>query len=122
MNRHFLITGIVSIFFSISTRAQQADLVGKWLTPDEDVIEFYQDGKTLTGKQTRSLNYKKNSNKIVARDLVPKDSRVFEGTVIDPKDNKTYKARFVINEDGTELELNVTWGLISFSETWQREN
>ena len=59
MNRHFIITIIVSILFSISAQAQQSDLAGKWLTPDKDVIEFYPDGKTLTGKQISSLNYKK---------------------------------------------------------------
>jgi uncharacterized protein (DUF2147 family) len=120
MNRLFLISIFVSIFFNISAQAQQSDLVGKWLTPDKDVIEFYQDGKTLTGKQISSLDYKKNNNKVIARDLIPKGTRVFEGTVIDPKDNKTYKGRFIIDEDGTELELKVKWGFMSFNETWKR--
>ena len=121
INRHFLITAIVSMLFSINARCQQADLAGKWLTPDKDVIEFYQDGKTLTGKQINSLDYKKNNNKIIARNLVSKGSGVFEGTVIDPKDNKSYKGRFIIDQDGTELELKVKWGFISFSEIWKRE-
>lgn len=117
MKRHFLISTIVSILFSISARAQQSDLAGKWLAPDKDIIEFYQDGKTLSGRQISSLDYKKNNNKVIARDLIPKGPRVFEGTVIDPKDNKTYKGRFVIDEDGTELELKVKWGFMSFNET-----
>jgi len=122
MFKYFIITTAVLVFSSINTWAQQATLVGKWITPDKDKIEFYIEGQTITGKQisTETEKNKKNNNRIIATALKTTGPMVFEGTVIDPKDNKTYKGRFTINEAGTEVELKVKWGFLSFNETWKR--
>ena len=120
MRWYFLICTIVLLLCSISIRAQQADLVSKWLTPEKDTIEFFQTGKTLTGKQISSLNYPQNNNKIIAWELVAKTSRIFEGTVIDFRKNKTYKCQFIIDKDGTELEMKVQWFFLTYTENWTR--
>ncbi|SEW43771.1 Uncharacterized conserved protein, DUF2147 family [Chitinophaga sp. YR573] len=122
MFKHFLITTAVLVFFSINSWAQQATLVGRWITPDKDKIEFYIEGQTITGKQisTETEKDKKNNNKIIATGLKATSPMVFEGTIIDPKDDKTYKGRFIMNEAGTAIELKVKWGLLSFNETWKR--
>ena len=119
MRRYFLGCTIVFLLCSISIRAQQADLVSKWLTPEKDTIEFYH-GKTLTGKQASSLNYPQNNNKIIACELVAKTSRIFEGTIIDFRKNKTCKCQFIIDKDGTELEMKVQWFFLTYTENWTR--
>ena len=65
---------------------------------------------------------KNNNNKVVAKELKATTAKVFEGIVIDPKDNKTYHGRFTINDSGTQLNLKVKWGFLSFNETWKRVN
>jgi uncharacterized protein (DUF2147 family) len=115
----FLLLAAILTLVSINTNAQQPALTGKWQTPDGAVIQFGQQGGTLTARQISSKD-KKNDDKIVARNVSAVSTGLFEGTVIDPKDNKAYKGRFVMNETGTELELKVKWRFISFNETWKR--
>ncbi|MDP4208170.1 MAG: DUF2147 domain-containing protein [Bacteroidota bacterium] len=110
---HFL------IMVSFTSWSQQAAISGKWLTPDKDIIEFYSEGQTITARQisTETVKDKKYDNKIVAKDLKPLNEKVFEGTVIDPKNDKFYHGRFTINKSGTLLELKVKWGFLNFNET-----
>ena len=117
-------TVLFSVFFGFISRAQQAAITGKWETPDKDIIEFYSEGQLFTAKQVSTANEKDkiNNNKIIARELKPTNAKVFEGIVIDPKDNKTYRGRFTVNEVGTELNLKVKWGFLNFNETWKRIN
>ena len=93
-------------------------------TPDKDIIEFYPNGLLFTAKQisTETEKDKINNNKTIARGLKSTIGKVFEGIVIDPKDNKTYHGRFTINDSGTQLNLKVKWGFLSFNETWKRIN
>lgn len=120
MCRHFVFIVILSVLLGLNAKAQQPALIGKWKTPDKTVIEFYLQGETITGKQISTEHNKKNNNKVVARDLRQTTTNVFEGTVIDPKNDKEYKGRFIIDEVEPELELKVTWGLITFNEIWER--
>lgn len=113
-----LVAGILMLI-TLGADAQEAVLTGKWQTPDGTVIQFAQQAGTWTARQTSSKD-KINDNKIVARNVSASSAGIYEGTVIDPKDNKAYKGRFFINETGTELELKVKWGFISFHETWKR--
>lgn len=117
-------TVLFSVFFGFISKAQQAAITGKWETPDKDIIGFYSEGQLFTAKQVSTANEKDkiNNNKIIARELKPTNTKVFEGIVIDPKDNKTYHGRFTINEAGTELNLKVKWGFLNFNETWKRIN
>lgn len=117
-------TLIFSVFFGFISHAQQAAITGKWKTPDKDIIEFYAEGPVFTAKQISSETEKDkgNNSKIIAKELKPTTAKVFEGIVIDPKDNKTYHGRFTINDSGTQLTLKVKWGFLSFNETWTRVN
>ncbi|AMR33092.1 hypothetical protein A0256_17560 [Mucilaginibacter sp. PAMC 26640] len=112
------------VFLSCICSAQQAAITGRWETPDKDIIEFYPDGAFFSAKQisTSSEKDKINNNKIIARELRLTINKVFDGIVIDPKDNKTYHGQFTVNENGTELNLKVKWGFLSFKETWKRIN
>jgi uncharacterized protein (DUF2147 family) len=124
MYKQVIMTTVFSVFFGLISHAQQLALIGKWETPDKDVIEFYPEGQLLTAKQvsTETEKDKINNNKIIAKELKSTTAKVFEGIVIDPKDNKTYHGRFTINESGTQLNLKVKWGFLSFNETWKRVN
>ncbi|RKR80345.1 uncharacterized protein DUF2147 [Mucilaginibacter gracilis] len=124
MHKQVFITILFSVFFGLISRAQQVAIAGKWKTPDKDIIEFYQEGRVFMAKQinTETEKDKKDNNKIIAKDLKPVNAKIFEGIVIDPKDNKTYHGRFTISENGTELNLKVKWGFLSFNETWTRMN
>jgi uncharacterized protein (DUF2147 family) len=124
MYKQVMMTTVFSVFFGLISHAQQAAITGKWETPDKDIIEFYAEGQVLTAKQisTETEKDKNNNNKIIAKELKPTTAKVFEGIVIDPKDNKTYHGRFIINDSGTQLNLKVKWGFLSFNETWKRVN
>jgi uncharacterized protein (DUF2147 family) len=124
MYKQVMMTTVFSVFFGLISHAQQAAITGKWETPDKDIIEFYAEGQVLTAKQisTETEKDKNNNNKIIAKELKPTTAKVFEGIVIDPKDNKTYHGRFTINDSGTQLNLKVKWGFLSFNETWKRVN
>jgi uncharacterized protein (DUF2147 family) len=124
MYKQVMMTTVFSVFFGLISHAQQAAITGKWETPDKDIIEFYAEGQVLTAKQisTETEKDENNNNKIIAKELKPTTAKVFEGIVIDPKDNKTYHGRFIINDSGTQLNLKVKWGFLSFNETWKRVN
>lgn len=121
--KHAALTTLILVFFTLATRAQQ-QVLGKWETPDKDIIEFYMEGHSINGKQISAgkQDGTKNNNKIVARDLKSTSKDLFEGAVIDPKDNKIYHGRFNITDQGTKLELKVKWGFINFKEIWKRIN
>ncbi|OKS84639.1 hypothetical protein RG47T_0071 [Mucilaginibacter polytrichastri] len=124
MYKQVFMTILFSVFFGFISRAQQVAIAGKWETPDKDIIEFYPEGLMFTAKQisTETEKDKVNNNKIVAKELQSTAAKVFEGIVIDPKDNKTYHGKFTINDTGTQLNLKVKWGFLSFNETWKRIN
>lgn len=118
--RDFIRTVAFLLFLNTSVRAQQRSLIGEWLTPYREVIEFYEDGEILTAKKTSTE--KDNCKSIIlARDIKETSAGIFEGVLIDPKNGKTYKARFILNQFETELEVKIKWGLISFSQSWKRE-
>jgi len=124
MYKQIFMTLIFSVFFGFISRAQHAAIIGKWKTPDKDIIEFYSEGPVFTARQISAGTEKDkgNNNKIIAKELKPTTAKFFEGIVIDPKDNKNYHGRFMINDSGTQLSLKVKWGFLSFNETWTRVN
>jgi uncharacterized protein (DUF2147 family) len=124
MYKQIIMIAVFSVFFGLISHAQQAAIIGKWQTPDKDIIEFYPEGQVLTAKQisTEAEKDKINNNKTIAKELKSTTAKVFEGIVIDPKDNKTYHGRFTINDSGTQLTLKVKWGFLSFNETWTKVN
>lgn len=124
MNKHFFMTLFFSVFFGLISHAQQLSIAGKWKTPDKDIIEFYPEGQVFTARQvsTEAKKNKGNNNKIIGKELKANGTKVFEGIVIDPKDNKTYHGRFTLSDSGAEMNLKVKWGFLSFNETWKRVN
>lgn len=122
MNRYFLITTTILLFLFTASHGQQAGLSGKWLTPDGAVISFNSEGNIFTGKQTSAALEKdrKQNGKTVGKDIKAKGQNIFEGTVINPENDKSYNGRFTINPASDALELKVKWGFFNFKETWKR--
>ncbi|MFF5383375.1 DUF2147 domain-containing protein [Pedobacter suwonensis] len=121
MYKQFLITTVILAFLSVNTKAQ--GITGKWIAPGNVVIQFYEDGQTFNAKQISAETEKDKigNNKLVAKGLRVTSTNVYEGTVIDPKDDKNYKGTFIINKQGNQLELKVKWGFMSFKEIWKRD-
>jgi uncharacterized protein (DUF2147 family) len=124
MNKNWLIGFLFCLMASVNTHAQTSKIVGKWLTPDKVILEFNSCGNAFCAKQISAEkdSDKKSNGKQIAKDLVisKENSNIFNGTVIDPSNEKTYKGIFTISEDGKTLNLKVKWGFINFNEKWTR--
>jgi len=124
MKKYTFFIALILTIFGLNSYAQLSTITGKWETPNKDIIEFYNGGQTMIGKQisTQTEDNKKYNNKIVVTDLKSVGVNIFEGTVIDPKTGKTYHGRFIMNESGTQLELKIKWGFLSHNEDWKKIN
>ena len=119
----YLVLAVASLFgVTFAATAQQAAILGKWRTSDNDIIEFYPAGAVFGATQisTELEKDKKYNGKVVARDLKQVNPLEFDGTVIDPADNKVYTGRFIVATDKNSLNLKIKWGFLTHNETWQR--
>lgn len=92
MRKHSFSVVLIAALSFLQVQAQQSALLGKWRTPEQTIVEFYSQGQAVTGKLIISENNKSNNDKVIARDVKATSSTTFEGTVIDPKNNKNYQA------------------------------
>jgi uncharacterized protein (DUF2147 family) len=92
MRKHSFSVGLIAALSFLQVQGQQSALLGKWRTPEQTIVEFYSQGQAVTGKLIISENNKSNNDKVIARDVKAISSTTFEGTVIDPKNNKSYQA------------------------------
>jgi uncharacterized protein (DUF2147 family) len=98
------------------------NIVGKWKTEDNTIVEFLPNGSTICIKQLVAAKEKdkKDNGKLLGKDLVLASKNQFNGIMIDPSNNKEYKATIILSEDGKSLVLKVKWGFINFNETWKK--
>jgi uncharacterized protein (DUF2147 family) len=120
---------IIIILFLVQSKtliAQDArgKLVSKWKTEDNTVLEIF---KTQTNNYSvkqisagKPADNKHNS-KLIGKDIIGSNND-FTGTVIDPSNNKEYKAKWILSADEKTLKLSVKWGILSFKETWTKMN
>lgn len=97
-------------------------LVGRWVTKDRTTIEFMPCGSGACGKQVAAEREKdkKANGKTIAQDVIAEKDNSFTGLVFDPDNGKSYKATWVLSDDGKTLMLKVKWGIMSFNEDWRR--
>jgi uncharacterized protein (DUF2147 family) len=120
---------ILATFFLINAQsllAQNAQdkIVCKWKTEDNTVVEIYKTpSNNLAVKQLSAGKEadKKYNSKVIGKDILGKNNE-FTGIVIDPSNNKEYKATWTLSADATKLTLSVKWGFMSFKETWFKMN
>ncbi len=118
--------GIFALLFTISTQlfAQKdsENLVGKWQTEDNAIVEIFKTGSSFSIKQVSSPKEKDkvNNGKIITKELVFAENTDYKGIVIDPSNNKEYKGLFTVAADGKSLKLKIKWGFINFNETWKK--
>jgi uncharacterized protein (DUF2147 family) len=122
-NTGIWITGLL-IILSTQLFAQKGaePILGKWLTEDNSILEFFKSGSTIAVKQLNAGKEKdkKDNGKLVAKNLLSANKIEYNGTVIDPSNSKEYEAVFTMAPDGKSLKLKVKWGFISFKETWKK--
>lgn len=120
-----LLTALVLIG-SQNMMAQNAKekIVGKWKTEDNTIVEVFKNSpnnyiiKQISAGKTEDKKY---DSKVFGKDISGTNND-YNGIVIDPDNNKEYKAKWTLSTDVTKLTLNVKWGFISFKETWTKIN
>ena len=136
----------IMLFMSIvlSGYAQANKIIGKWKTIDDkdgsakSIVEIFKatNGKyygkivKLFKEQDRKCTDCQGSNKdkpilgmMIVENLVDKDGKLAEGTILDPKNGKVYNCS--INIDGNDDKLNVRgsldrFGMVGRNQTWIR--
>jgi uncharacterized protein (DUF2147 family) len=119
---------LVMLFFvtSINLFAQNAKekIVGKWKTEDNTVVEVFKDASNnYSIKQISAVKAadKKHDSKVIGKNITGTNND-YAGMVIDPSNNKEYKAKWILSADEKKLALSVKWGFLSFKETWTKMN
>lgn len=116
-----LICSAVSASF-LSFGQNTSDISGQWLTEDRVTLEMTKTGNKYAAVQIQCHLSKdhRHNGKIIAKDLTEIKAGVFEGTVIDPDDGKSYKALWTLSGDQKQLTLKVKWGFVNYTESWKR--
>jgi uncharacterized protein (DUF2147 family) len=118
--------GFLALLLTISTQlfAQKKgeNIVGKWQTEDNTILEVFKTGNSFSIKQLVASKEKEkiNNGKIIGKEFVFSNDTDNKGIVIDPSNNKEYKSLISVDEDGKSLKLKVKWGFINFNETWKK--
>jgi uncharacterized protein (DUF2147 family) len=117
-----LITLLISSTAQLFAQKSVENLIGKWQTEDNTILEISKTGSSTIIKQMSTLKEKekKNNGKIIAKELAYVKGADYKGIVIDVSNNKEYNAVFSLALDGKSLNLKVKWGIMSFNETWKK--
>lgn len=134
-------TALAFLLLSISTMSAQG-VFGKWKTIDENgiaksIVKIYEENGELKGDVIRilkeserdnlctecegELKNKKIEGMTIIKNMVKKRDQFEGGTILDPENGKTYKAKIWLNEDNPNI-LNVR-GYIGFlyrTQNWVR--
>jgi uncharacterized protein (DUF2147 family) len=119
-------TWFTVLFITVSSQlfAQKnvETLIGKWQTEDNTIVEVFKNGNTISIKQITAAKEKEkiNNGKIIGKDFLYSEKTEYKGTVINPENNKEYKALLILAADNKSLKLKVKWGFLSFNETWNK--
>jgi uncharacterized protein (DUF2147 family) len=101
--------GILALLITISTE-------------DKTMVEIFKNGNSFFVKQISAISEKEKVNigKMIGKELIFNEKSDYKGIVVDPSNNKEYKALFTVADDGKSLRLKVKWGFIGFNETWKK--
>jgi uncharacterized protein (DUF2147 family) len=142
MKMKALLTFIImfSSQFSYSQKLPCNSFIGKWITPDNDIVEIYKSNDMFMGKLV-SLGSPLDENGKPWKDKLNPDktlqNREVKGIVIlknlrCDKDGKLVNGKVYLPEEGEELscslrilnekqiEIKVTVGIFSDTETWTK--
>jgi uncharacterized protein (DUF2147 family) len=116
---------LISCLFGSVAFAQTAtaNIVGKWKTEDNTIVEIYATTNGSYGIKQVSAekeSSKKDNGKTIGKEFVATGNEL-KGIVIDPSDNKEYNGRLIVSADGKSLKLKVKWGFLSFNEKWIKQ-
>lgn len=146
--RKTLLTALVAVpMLALSFAASAADATGRWTTIDDEtgkpksVVEIYKttDG-SLAGKVVDILQSDRGPNPICDKckgtnkdkpvkgmvilwNLKQDDATHWSGgTVLDPKNGKTYKSKVELSADGSKLKMRGYVGIeaLGRTQTWMR--
>lgn len=118
--RHLLILSILMIpFLGINA---QSKLTGLWENEDKNAhVKIVEEGSMHQGKLAW-LKDKKGQDKVgthIFIDLKPK-GKGWEGKVYSIKRDATHSATFVLKGEGDIMEMTVSTGMMSRTQTWTR--
>jgi uncharacterized protein (DUF2147 family) len=113
---------LITVSSQLFAQKNVETLLGKWKTEDNTIIEIFKNGNTVSIKQISASKEKEkiNNGKIIGKDFLYSEKTEYKGTVINPENNKEYKAVLILAADSKSLKLKVKWGFLSFNETWNR--
>lgn len=114
---------IITAGFTSKAQTIADKLVGKWVTEDKTVVEFYKCNSSLCIKQLTAGKEKdrKYNGKVIGKNIATVSDTELKGIVIDPDNNKEYNAKWMVSADGKTISLKVKWGLLSFNEKWMKQ-
>ncbi len=136
----------LTVLFATSALAQEASVLGRWTTIDDatkkpkSIVTIYEEGGKLFGKVEklfREPNEEQNPlcdkcegalknqpilGMIVLRDLKKDGNEWTGGTILDPANGKTYKAKIAVEDGGKKLKVRGFIGiaLIGRTQYWVR--
>lgn len=136
----------LTVLFATSALAQEATPVGRWTTIDDEtkkprsVIAIYEEGGKLFGKIEKifpepneeqnplcdkcegSLKNQPIIGMVIMRNLKKDDDEWSGGTILDPKNGKTYKVKIAIEDKGKKLKVRgyVGMSLLGRTQHWVR--
>ncbi|HLM43704.1 MAG TPA: DUF2147 domain-containing protein [Archangium sp.] len=136
----------LSVLFATSALAQAPSAVGRWTTIDDEtkkpksVITIYEEGGKLFGKIEklfREPNEEQNplcdkcegalknqpiTGMVILRDLKKDGDEWTGGTILDPANGKTYKAKIAVQDGGKKLKVRgyIGMALLGRTQHWVR--
>ena len=136
----------LTVLFATSALAQEATPVGRWTTIDDEtkkpksVIAIYEEDGKLFGKIEKifpepgekpdpvcekcegTLKNQPILGMVIMRNLKKDDDEWSGGTILDPKNGKTYKVKIAIEDKGKKLKVRgyVGMSLLGRTQHWVR--
>ncbi|HEX5750171.1 MAG TPA: DUF2147 domain-containing protein [Archangium sp.] len=136
----------LTLLFATNALAQEASAVGRWTTIDDEtkkpksIVTIYEEGGKLYGKIEklfRAPNEEQNPlcdkcegalknqpiiGMVILRDLKKDGNEWTGGTILDPANGKTYKAKIAVEDGGKKLKVRGFIGiaLIGRTQYWMR--
>jgi len=145
MRSYTFILGLAAALVFGPALAADMTPVGKWKTIDDktgkekSIVEITETGGELTGKVLQLFNPEKGPNPLCeectgARKDQPvigmvilwgvhKDGDVWDGgSILDPKNGKTYSVKLTPTDGGTKLQVRgfIGWSLLGRTQVWDR--
>ncbi len=146
MRSYTFILGLAAALVAGSAFGADMTPVGKWKTVDDktgkekSIVEITETGGVLTGKILQILNPdekgpnpmceacsgERKDKPVVGMIFiwdVRKDGDVWDGgSILDPKNGKTYSVKITPSDDGSKLQVRgfIGWSLLGRTQVWSR--